>query len=48
MFNNDSALVKIWVSLVLNNTYAYNQVPALSNLKTVVGEILSEIGYDIS
>jgi uncharacterized membrane protein YjdF len=45
MFNKNSGLVKVWVSVILVGTYTYEQVPNLSNLKTVVGEVLNEIGY---
>lgn len=48
MFNKDSALVKVWVSLILTDVYTYQQCPNLSNLKTVVGEVLTEVGYDIA
>ncbi|CCO08284.1 hypothetical protein [Desulforamulus hydrothermalis] len=48
MFTKDSALVKIWVSLILAGVYTYEQCPDLSNLKTVVGEVLAEIGYQVS
>lgn len=45
MFNKNSGLVKVWVSVILVGTYTYEQVPNLSNLKTVVGEVLNEVGY---
>lgn len=48
MFNENSGLVKIWFGAVLNGTYKYQQVPALSNLRDEVGTKLTDIGYDIS
>lgn len=50
MFNKNSGLVKIWFGAVLNpdSTYTYKDVPNLSNLRAVVGEALTEIGYDIN
>lgn len=47
MFNKNSALVKIWVSLVLAGVYEYAAVPNLSNLRAVVGDVLAEVGYVI-
>jgi hypothetical protein len=40
MFNENSGLVKVWVSLVLAGTYTLEQVPELSNLKTVVTQVI--------
>lgn len=40
MFNESSVLVQTWVRLVESGTYTREQVPNLSNLKTVVLEIL--------
>lgn len=48
MFNENSGLVKIWFGAVLNDTYKYYQVPALSNLRVEVGNKLTDIGYDIT
>lgn len=48
MFTKDSALVKVWVSLILSGVYTYEQCPNLSNLKTVVGEVLTEAGYQVA
>lgn len=48
MFNKDSGLVKVWVSLILAGVYTYEQCPNLSNLKVVVGEVLTETGYNIT
>lgn len=48
MFNKNSGLVKIWFSAVMNpeSSYTYKDVPALSNLRAVVKEVLIENGYD--
>lgn len=43
MFNRNSGLVKVWVSLVLSGAYAKNQVPALSNLREMVNAVLDEV-----
>lgn len=43
MFNENSVIVKTWVSLVLAGTYAREQVPELSNLKTIVYGVLDEL-----
>lgn len=50
MFNKNSGLVKIWFGAVMNpeSTYKYADVPNLSNLRTTVGEVLTENGYDIN
>lgn len=40
----DSGLVKTWVNLIRQGTYTIEQVPALSNLKEVVAEVLAEGG----
>ena len=42
MFTKDSALVKIWIGLVLDGTYKIEQVPSLSNLKEVVAAVYNE------
>lgn len=41
MFNKNSGLVKVWVSLVLQSVYTVEQVPELSNLKVVVTEVVN-------
>lgn len=41
MFNKDSGLVKVWVTLIQNGTYTIDQVPNLSNLKEVVESVLN-------
>lgn len=41
MFNKNSGLVKVWVSLVLQGVYTVEQVPELSNLKVVVTEVVN-------
>lgn len=43
MFNENSGLVKVWVSLVLNGTYTLDQVPELSNLKEVVTQVVNSM-----
>ena len=43
VFTKDSALVKIWVTLVLNGTYTREQVPNIYNLREVVYQVLSEL-----
>lgn len=43
MFNENSGLVKVWVSLVLAGTYTIDQVPNLSNLKEVVTQVVNTI-----
>ncbi len=40
MFNENSVIVKTWVSLVLAGTYTREQVPGLSNLRDVVYQVL--------
>lgn len=41
VFNKDSGLVKVWVSLVMAGTYTLEQVPELFNLKSVVAEVVN-------
>lgn len=48
MFNKNSGLVKVWVSLILGGTYTYEQCPKLSNLKDTVNSVLVEAGYNTS
>lgn len=43
MFNENSGLVKVWVSLVLAGAYTIDQVPNLSNLKEVVTQVLNSM-----
>ena len=43
MFNENSGLVKVWVSLVLAGTYTLEQVPELNNLKTVVIQVVNSV-----
>lgn len=43
MFNEDSVIVKTWVSLVLTGTYTQEQVPNLGNLQEVVKKVLDEM-----
>jgi len=43
-FNKDSGCVKVWVTLIMNGTYTYEQVPKLFNLQECVKEVLIEVG----
>jgi hypothetical protein len=43
MFNENSGLVKVWVSLVLAGTYTLDQVPQLSNLREVVTSVINSM-----
>ena len=43
MFNENSVIVKTWVSLVLTGTFTLEQVPKLFNLKSVVSEIVNSL-----
>lgn len=45
-FNKESGCTKVWVTLIMNGTYTYEQVPALLNLRECVGEVLKEIGAE--
>lgn len=39
-FNEKSGLVQVWVTLIKKGIYSIDQVPELSNLKTVVRKVL--------
>ena len=41
MFNEQSGLVKIWVEQVQKGKYTLDQVPVISNLKTVVAMVIN-------
>ena len=42
----ESGLVKnVWVPLILNGTYTFEQCPNLFNLREVVQEVLEEMGF---
>ncbi|WP_412694335.1 hypothetical protein [Clostridium sp. AF29-8BH] len=43
MFDKNSQLVKIWVSLIISGTYKKEQVPKLSNLQEVVSEVVDSL-----
>lgn len=43
MFNENSMIVKTWVSLVLAGTYTQEQVPNLSNLQSVVNKVIENL-----
>lgn len=47
MFNKNSGLVQLWSFAVLNGTYKYEQVPNLSNLKSQVDLVLTDMGYQV-
>ena len=40
MFTENSALVKIWVDKINKGEYTLEQVPNLSNLKSVVEQVV--------
>jgi len=42
MFNSESGLVKIWVRLIKEGSFAKELIPKLSNLREVVLLILKE------
>ncbi|MCW6112442.1 hypothetical protein [Clostridium sporogenes] len=44
-FNKESGCVKVWVTLIMNDTYKVEEVPNLLNLKECVGEVLRDIGF---
>jgi hypothetical protein len=43
VFTENSGIVKVWVSLVLNGTYTLDQVPNLFNLKEVVTQVVNSL-----
>ncbi len=43
MFNENSGLVKVWVSLVMVGTYKLEEVPKLNNLKEVVTQVINGV-----
>lgn len=43
MFNENSGLVKVWVSLVMAGTYSLENVPKLSNLKDMVTQVVNSV-----
>lgn len=43
-FTKDSGCTKVWVTLIMNGTYTYEQVPVLLNIRECVGEVLKEMG----
>lgn len=40
-YTKDSALVKVWVGLVMAGVYRIDQIPTVNNLKVVVEEVVS-------
>ncbi|AVQ54880.1 MULTISPECIES: hypothetical protein [Clostridium] len=43
-FNKESGCVKVWVTLIMNDTYKVEQVPKLLNLQECVNEVLVDVG----
>ena len=43
VFTENSGLVKVWVSLILNGTHTLDQVPDLFNLKEVVTQVVNSL-----
>lgn len=43
-FNKESGCTKVWITLIMNGVYTYEQVPALLNLRECVKAVLIEIG----
>lgn len=41
--NKNSALVKVWVSLIMAGTYTIQQCPTFFNLRKSVEEVLKEL-----
>lgn len=41
--NKNSALVKVWVSLIMAGTYTIQQYPTFFNLRNSVEEVLKEL-----
>ena len=42
MFNENSALVEVWIRLIKQGVYTFNEIPNLSNLQDVIAEVLLE------
>lgn len=40
MFNKNSGLVKIWITLIQTNQKTLNDVPAISNLREIVTQLV--------
>ncbi|UJA30852.1 hypothetical protein [Clostridium sporogenes] len=43
-FDKESGCTKVWVTLIMNGTYTYNDVPKLLNLRECVKEVLIDVG----
>lgn len=43
-FNKESGCVKVWITLIMNGVYKYEQVPQLLNLQECVKEVLVDVG----
>lgn len=48
MFNKNSGLVKVWVSLIMVGTYELEDTPKIANLKEVVSDVVKEMTGDIA
>lgn len=46
MFNENSGLVKVWVRLIRDkkSTYTQDDVPNISNLRSIVDGVLQQLG----
>lgn len=44
-FNKNSGCVQVWVTLIMNGTYTYDQVPPLLNLQECVKAVLEDVGF---
>ena len=42
MFTTSSSLVRVWVGLIKAGTYTEDKIPALSNLRDMVHQVLNE------
>lgn len=43
-FDKESGCTKVWVTLIMNGIYTYNDVPKLLNLRECVKEVLIAVG----
>jgi len=43
IFTKDSAIVKVWVGLVLSGVYTLEQVPTLFSLREIVTEVINSM-----
>lgn len=42
MFDENSALVKVWVKLINENQYTKDQIPNIQNLREIVLSLIGE------